>query len=426
MRLEKEWRNGWGVILACGMGVGMGSMAAYSLGAFMAPLQSEFGWSRAQVAIALSISSTLSGLTGPFVGFFVDRIGARKIALIGTIFVCAAFAGLSATTASIESYWAHWGLVALGFCVASPVVWTKGVVTRFTAKQGLALSLALCGSNLAGVLAPLLAIALVLHFGWRNAYLGLAAYMLLSTFPAAYAFFYDANDLAKERSQATDASFTPVPPQVHAGLSLSQAARTAGFWLIAVSFLLAGGAIVSLLVHLIPMLEDRGLTPLVSASAASSMSVAAIVGRIGAGYCLDRVFAPRISAVSFALPTIACIGLVLMPANTVWSFISAIFFGFALGAEYNLVAYISSRYFGLKSFGVIYGVMFGIFSLGQAILPPLIGKIYDVHGSYTIALIVIGTAFFCSAALLQFLKPYPDWTAQPSNSNGITTAFGPR
>jgi MFS family permease len=182
--------------------------------------------------------------------------------------------------------------------------------------------------------------------------------------------------------------------------------------LIAISFLFGGGAIVSLLVHLIPLLEDRGLTPMVAASAASAMSVAAVLGRVAAGFCLDRIFAPRIAAASFTLPIVACVGLVAMPVNVAWPFISAVLFGFALGAEYNLVSYLSARYFGLKSYGVIYGVMFGAFSIGQATLPAIIGKIYDIEGTYRGALILLAGAFFISAGLLQFLGRYPDWSGK--------------
>jgi MFS family permease len=145
------------------------------------------------------------------------------------------------------------------------------------------------------------------------------------------------------------------------------------------------------------------------------MSIAAVVGRLSAGFFLDRIFAPRIAAAWFAPPIIACAGLVVMPANTAWPYISAVFFGFALGAEYNLISYLSARYFGFKSYGSIYGALFAVFCVGQAVLPPLIGEIHRVEGSYRTGLIVLAGSFFISAGLLQFLGRYPDWGGDRQN-----------
>jgi hypothetical protein len=248
--------------------------------------------------------------------------------------------------------------------------------------------------------------------------------MLLSCFPLALAYFYDARDVTAG-SGTTRRAEAQTTVMAETGLALVDALRTSSFWLIAISFIFGGGAIVSVMVHLIPLLTDRGLSAISAAGAASSMSIAAVVGRISAGYSLDRIFAPRIAAVFFAFPIVGCVGLIAMPVNPVWPYVSAVLFGFALGAEYNLISYLSARYFGFKAYAVIYGLLFAAFCAGQAILPPIIGIMYEFEGNYQNALEVLAGSFFVSAGILQFLRAYPDWGGEDTNSAGTTLRATP-
>ena len=410
LRISQEWRNGWLVVLTSVMGMGVIAAPAYSLGAFMVPFTAEFGWTHAQIAGAISVTSLISGAISPLSGHIVDRWGARKLALAGVIITCAAVTGFSRLQGSILAYWVLWALGAFGVGLASPVVWTMAVATRFKQSRGLALSVVLCGTSLAGVLAPPLVMLLILHFGWRVAYLGLALYMFISAFPLTVAFFYDARDL-DNRAPATELSRnSSTPTRSLEGLTLGKAAKTATFWLMAVSFFLAAVAILGVLVNLIPLLTSKGLPPMFAASAASALSASALIGRVGGGFFMDRVFAPRIAAFAFTLPILACAGLLLFEIDVLGGFIVAIMFGLALGAEVNMLSYLTSRYFGLRSYGVIYGAMYAIFSIGQALGPPLIGKMAQISGDYRDALVLLAVCYFLSAALLQLCGHYPDWS----------------
>ena len=78
MGMAQEWRAGWKVVLAAAMGAGLGTTPIYSFGAFIPPLTAEFGWSRAEIATAISISAMTTGLASPFIGRMIDRWGARR------------------------------------------------------------------------------------------------------------------------------------------------------------------------------------------------------------------------------------------------------------------------------------------------------------------------------------------------------------
>jgi MFS family permease len=313
----------------------------------------------------------------------------------------------------MNDYRALWVVIAAGTTLMSPLVCSIAIVSRFTLSRGLALSVAATGSNIAGVVMPLLATSLIQQLGWRWAYVALASCMFLCTFCIALVAFFDAGDLrvrsgqARHMSKEAGAIAAKNPGGI--GLTLSEAARARTFWLMLFSFPVAGAAILGMVVHLIPLLHERGLTPMAAAGGASMMSIGAIAGRLGEGVFMDRVFAPRIAAVTFTAPILACLGLLMLPVNMVTALVYAFMFGIALGAELSLVSYLCSRYFGLKCFGLVYGVQFSMFTIGCALGPPLVGVMYQLHGNYRIPLIVLACSYFFSAMLLQFCGRYPNW-----------------
>src|SRR5579862_7448035 len=206
MSVRHKWRNRWFVVLAAAAGMMMVAVPPYSFGAFVAPLQAEFGWTRAEIAVGMSISGIAVAIAGPFVGYVADRFGARKIALVGTVIECLGIAGLSRAGPTIASFWACYAFLALGACTCSPLVWTRAVVSRFVENRGFALSLAVGGATVAGMIAPLLATSLIGHWGWRNAYVGLAAFLFVLTFPLLFAFFYEARDLGERDESRVDSA----------------------------------------------------------------------------------------------------------------------------------------------------------------------------------------------------------------------------
>jgi len=414
--VQKEWLQGWKLVLSAAMGMGLTAAPIYSLGVFFAPLTAQFGWSRADMAVGVSITSVITGGVAPFVGRLIDWCGARKIALAGTFITCSGVAAFAASNGSILWYWTIWVWVSIGFAFGAPLSWTLAVATRFTHSRGLALSITLCGTNLIGAIAPPLATILVEDFGWRITYVALGLAMFVTTCPLALAYFYDASDLLRRKGKSAEPK-TPIPSDtshIGRGATFRLAIRTRAFWLMAISFLFGGGGLVGLIVHFIPMLIDNGMSPLAAASAASVLSIAAIIGRIAGGLAMDRFFAPRIAGIAFIGPILACGILVVAPEDAKSAFAAGALVGLALGAEYNLMSYLSARYFGFKQYGVIYGAIFGSFTFGQAIMPPVVGDLYGATGNYRIALILLGLCMFISAALMQLCGRYPEWGNQDS------------
>ncbi len=392
-------------MLAAGLGVGLSSAPLYAIGVFIGPLNESFGWSRTEITMSQVLVSLVVALLSPLAGILVDRVGARRLVLPGTIVASVAAAALSLQNGSLLVYLALYMALAMGIGMASAVIWTRAIVDRFIEKRGLALSIALCGSNLAGAAAPLLCRYLIETEGWRTAYLGLGLFMFLSVFPTAYLHFFDGSDLRR----ASTAGNSPAPQAMPAhGLSLIEASKTLNFWALAVSFLLAGGGITVFVIHLYPMQTDRGLAPMVAASIVGSVSLAAILGRLIAGYLMDRVFATRLAAIALSLPILACLLLLFAPPTYLSGLMAAVLLGLATGAEFSMISFLTARYFGLRKFGVISSVMFTAFTAGSIIMPPAASMMYDSLGSYDLVLKSLAACFAIAVIAMLSCSHYPD------------------
>jgi len=169
----------------------------------------------------------------------------------------------------------------------------------------------------------------------------------------------------------------------------------------AIGFLL-GLIVAALIVHLVPMLIDRGIPAAQAAGVAAFISMAVIIARAVVGWMFDRFHAPRVALVFLTSPVIACLILWLHgPAIP-----AALLLGLAAGAEVDMLAYFTSRYAALENYGATYGLILGLFSLGAAFGPPLFGWAVDAHGGPDFALACSGVGLVAVLVLIATLGPY--------------------
>jgi MFS family permease len=260
---------------------------------------------------------------------------------------------------------------------------------------------------------PSLAHSLISFAGWRGAYTILGILVIVVTIPVVGFFLVEKPQMMglvpdgdEVRTQITDLH----RPEIH-GLSGGEALRTGTFWLLFVAFFLIGISVVGCLIHLVPMLTDRGVSSRTAALATSVLGGAVILGRIVSGYLLDRYFA---SYVAFIFFIGAAIGVVLLWSGMIgmWAFVAAFFLGIGMGAENDIIAYVVSRYFGLKSYAEIYGYVLISFALGGVVGPLMMGIGFDRTGSYGTVLAIFLFSTLVGAGLMTRLGPYRFW--QPS------------
>jgi OFA family oxalate/formate antiporter-like MFS transporter len=188
------------------------------------------------------------------------------------------------------------------------------------------------------------------------------------------------------------------------GLPIRSALSGRAFWTLFAAFLLISIAIGGGSTSLPLVLTDRGVPAQQASFVMTIVGLAMMVGRLSFGVLLDRVFAPRLTALVFLAPTLAFSVLLLPHAASINAMIAAGFLGFGLGAEVDALAYIASRAFGLRYFGRILGFLMVAFTLGLAFGPTLFGKIHDQFQNYQLALWIAAGISALSSGLITSLR----------------------
>lgn len=190
------------------------------------------------------------------------------------------------------------------------------------------------------------------------------------------------------------------------GMRGIEAVRMPVFWLLLTGFFLFSVSVNGSVAHLVPVLTDRGIGSDTAALVASMLGVLTLCGRLLTGVLLDRFTGSRVTGVFFAIA--ACGVAVLSQAHTVFAaFAGAALIGLGMGAEADVMPYLVSRYFGLRSFSEIYGYTFTAYALAGALGPLLMGWSYDHLHSYSIVLTALAVAMFIGAGVLASLPRYP-------------------
>jgi MFS family permease len=408
---------GWKNVMAAftGMALSYAMFTVFAFGTFVKPLEEEFGWQRGEMSFALTMTNIAVVIASPTLGFIVDRLGVRRVLIPSTVLMALAVASMIFLTRNIWHFYAMFLLIPIVGAGTLPQSYSRVIIAWFARRRGIALGISLAGFGVGAALVPAFAQYMIEHHGWRMAYLGFAAAILLIALPMAFFLLRETPEEmglcpdGDAPDQGVDKGGTSPPFTLpHPGLSGREAAGTRSYWLILISFLLVGVGITSILAHLVPMLIGRGVAPGVAALAMSSLGLGLIFGRIFAGYLMDRFFAPYVAAL-FLLGLVAGIAILALGATGIGVFVAAILVGLATGSEISEIAYIVSRYFGPRAFALNYGIMFAAFQVGSAFGPPIMGAWYDRAGNYVGVLWVLTGVVLLGTILITLLGRYPDF-----------------
>jgi cyanate permease len=262
------------------------------------------------------------------------------------------------------------------------------------------------GMAAGAILMPPIAQRLITALGWRSAYAAFGILSLAVSIPLVALFLRDS---PREIGFLPDGAVDPLLPSEHRpekqGLIWREARSTATFWLMLPAFALVGASVHACVIHLPFILTDRGISAETAALASSAFGIALLLARIASGYILDRAFAPYVAMFFFI--GVAC-GLFLLSsgAGRAAAFLGAFLVGMGMGAEGDLIAYFASRYFGLRSFGEIYGYLFAAFTLSGALGPLLMAVGFDRAGSYRLPILFFVALTITATVLIARLGPY--------------------
>ena len=381
-----EWRRYWPIVLGCAMGYSCIGLQTFCFGPFVGAIEQEFGWSRAQTMSGFTVMSGAAILFNLLGGVAVDRFGARPVALVGQLLLCSSFALLSLADGSILNWIALWALVALAVGMMQGPVWTRGIAALFDKGRGLAIAAVLSGSSLTAALAPLIATALMEAFDWRTALVGTAAIWLGLTLPFSFMLFARGTGKARSGSAPVAADTAPSLP----GMTAREAMRQPAYWLIVggmFSFILYTMALAP---NLVPLLISKKLSLATAAQIAALVGVVGLVARLSVGHLLDIFPTHIVATLIFLLPLFG-LGLMMQhdPGISALVIATAIF-GATVGAENDVVIYLVSKYFGIRSFGALLGGINSIAAIAATMGPIGAGWIYDRTGTYDMMLLVLG------------------------------------
>jgi sugar phosphate permease len=368
----------------------------------LAPLATEFGWSRGSISFAVGVSLIWFGLGGPVAGSLIDRFGPRLV-MLGGLSLIALGLGLMFSMRSLWQLHLFWGVVVgIGTGAVGQVLGATVAHRWFLAYRGLVIGL-FGAASAAGQLIFLPAmIGLTNWGGWRAAVGGSAAIVLALLLPVALLMRSqpEAIGLRPLGEPAAGAGVSgPVAPADPADsarqTSLAAAARTRDFWLLAASFFICGYTTNGLIgTHLLSHAVEHGFSNVAAAGALGLMGMMNIIGTLASGWLSDRYDNRFLLATYYGLRalSIACLPFITgMPGLLAF----AVLYGLDWVATVPPTVNLTAMRFGKASLGTIYGWIFFSHMVGAGLAAYAGGVLRDTLGSYTVA--------FFSAALLGFL-----------------------
>lgn len=398
-----ELRNGWSVLVGAmlGCGLGVSSLPLYTAGVFMPALETEFGWTRAQLSTAVLVFSLALAAASPVVGRLIDRIGVRRSAAASIVAAATCYWLLSSSLSGLEGFYAaHIAIPVLG-AAAAPVAYTRIVALHFTKMRGLAMGITLLGPSLAAATAPAIIAGAIGKSGWQGGYLTLAGLMLLML---PFLLLLRETD---GHSPSMAASTSSVEVSLY---SAGESRRIFLTLLLALGLFSLG--IGGPIVHLVPLLVDSGMTAIDAAAIAGLIGVSGIVGRLAGGALADRMFAPYILVTVALLASAGCA--MLATLGVMAAAPTAVVIGLSLGAEADMMGYLVSRYFPRRNYGRVFGWQYAAFISCVGLSPLMLGFSHDLYGTYRIGLGVCALLLVASAGVFVSLPGFRDVGAPTS------------
>lgn len=396
-----EWRRYYMLPIAGAVGYATSVLHIYGLGPYIEPISQSFGWSRTQTTIGLTIATLVQAFFSIPIGLLVDRYGPRLFGLIGILLTTGAFSLLGIASGGKTEWYFLWGLLAIATLPVQATIWTSAVATRFEASRGLAFAVTLCGASLAAALFPVMGTWLISTLGWQKAVAVQSLIWVGIAFPIILLFFRGANDGRRKAGRENSRA-----PQELAGATMSEGLRSTVYHRLLLASLLFTFIIIALVVHFVPILTDRGADPLKAAGIASLVGIFSVIGRLGTGLLLDRFSGSLVGAVVFLLPAAGCLLLLTAGTEFLGQAVAAALIGLTLGAEVDVIVYLTTQHFGLKNFGGLYGGLLAALSIGTATGPLGAAMVFDQFGNYA-PFLWLALAFMAASSVALGSLPRP-------------------
>ena len=412
---------GWWIVVVCIVVTMLHAGASfYAFSRFLPTLLDEFESGATVIAGAASLYMLVVGLTGPIAGKLTDKYGPKKLIVIGAVIGAGGLMLLGVANAVWHLY-VFYFIVGIGMSGAGFVPVGVAVSNWFDRRRGVAMGITMAGVSLGAIVIAPLAHYLIVGTGWRMAFVILGAMCaVLIVIPVMFVMRNRPEDMGLLPDGArpvvngeVSARHSMSDPSGPGGISnteesswtLSMAFRSLPFWLVLATFFFAGIVVAGVLQHEVNILKGMGI-PLAAASFALGLTGGiGGVGKVLFGFVADRFTPKYASILCIALQIVGLI--ILMMTHTtamVWVFVFV--YGFAMGGWLTLEPLITGQFFGMASFGTIFGWVLAAAAVGSGLGPIIMGAIYDATGDYFVGLVIFLGAYITSmTAILLARKP---------------------
>lgn len=404
---------GWDTVVGgAGLQLIQSALFYQSFGVYVVVWADELGWSRGAIASGFALVTLVGGLMGPPQGWLLDRLGVRRVILVGLLVQAAGLWWLSSVQ-SLGSFYGAMLVAGVGLAASGFLSITTAVVPWFERRRSTALSLMAIGISIGGLLVPVVASAVV-GLGWRTTMQVSAALVVAAGIPLAVLMRRDPSAYG----QLPDGGYVGFPDRRPGGVvlrardpstdhTLAEALRTRAFWLLGVGH---GSALVvmsGVSVHLVSHLHDGDGFPLQQAALAVALvTITSAFGQLVGGPLGDR-FDKR--AIAIAAMFAHAVALLVLAWGPGWGavVVFALIHGVAWGVRGPLMGSLRADYFGASHFGAIMGASMMVFTLGQLAGPVLLGAFADVFGEYRLGFVVLAVLAVVASLSFWFATPPP-------------------
>lgn len=407
---------GWWIVAACFVILMWGAGTFYyGFSAFFTPIRREFQWSAAMTSVAFALRGMETGVAELFVGFLVDRIGPRKVMVVGLAILGAGFIGLGFIN-SLWTFYAAVTVIAVGFSGCVGLVGMTSVGNWFVRRRSLAFGITMAGAGMGGVIVPLIVWSIGLY-GWRTTTvilglvtwaLGIPLALVVRHKPEPYGYLPDGDPPGNQTPEVEGHAIQSVGgQQIGREFSVREALRTPSFWFVALSFATVFVGLNGVVPHLLPFFtsKDVGLSDETASLIVTLMTLSSITGRLGFGWLGDRIPKRYILAAIFAAQAVAILMFARSGGGVWWVVLVVLIFGPSYGGSLPLRAAIQADYFGRRSLGSLMGIIMGISTLAGMATPVFAGAVFDATGSYKGAFLVLGLIAMLSVPMILLARP---------------------
>lgn len=385
-------------------------------GVWVRALELQFAWSRTQLTGAFSLAQLQGSIIGPVVGYLIDRLGPRRMVLVGLLLVGAGFVIFSTTT-NLAVFYLSYAVLMVGSAAGAWLPLMTALNRWFHRRRGSAMGIAGTGYFLGGIFAaPILAWSVDTdHIGWRATAFWIGVVFLVAAWPLSrlirnrpeqYGQLPD-GDTALANYDGDWAHTTGFDVTNEAGPSegftVRQALRTRAFWFITFGHALSSMIVATMTVHMVPMLTDQGLSLQMAANAWATLMGVGFAFQLIGGFIGDRV--PKNLAIAFFSAVQAGgFGIAVLVDSTSMAFVFAAIYGIGVGGRNPLTISIRGDYFGQRAFATITGISMAPLYGFMVAAPLFAASVFDALGSYTLAILILAALGFLGAVLFIFAK----------------------